>query len=210
MGYFFDKSITTCEYAVINFKNSDGTNFKAVRCMINENIDLPDINTDNEGVLDATTGYRNFTFASGWKDSDGNAVNNSVVPDPYISNDYFADLYNIELRYDANMESISGDKAQMQPVSYPYIIYSNKKIYLGNVAYQSYLISIINYDHRYDSNGDIVNGIFFNIDNIIDLPGRTTLLEPVFNVYKDVNKTQLIGTIKIEITVYHTSEQTGD
>lgn len=208
MGYYVDEVKTVSQYAVINFKNADGTIFKAVRCMINENVDLPYFPTDTSYSEDPITGNKYYSFVVGWKDEDGNPVNNIVAPDLNNSNDYFIDIYNLLVDKVVVMET-ENDGSQGMLSNDALKIISNKKIYLANTSYGYYLIRP-SISYSYTDNGDILNEVIFTVDNMVDFPGQTTSLEPEFTVYKDVNNTEKIGTINFEILVVHSSELTGD
>lgn len=206
MGYYVDEIKTVSKYAVINFKDSDDTVFKAVRCMLNETVDLPIIMTDMDGIIDPITFDKTYTFTGGWKDSSNQTVTNVIASGP---DDYFADIYNLQMYYVAVMETET-DGSQGMIADLPFKIYSNKKIFLPDVNYGVYIIRP-SIEYSYDSNGDIINGVTFTIDNLVDNPGQITSLEPEFKVYKDINLAEEIGTVKFEVRVYHSSEQpTGD
>lgn len=207
MGYYIDDANAVSKYAVINFKDSDGTVFKAVRCMLNESVDLPILMTNMNGELDPITFDKTYSFVGGWKDVNGQAVTNAIASGPY---DFYTDVYGLKLYYVAVMETEAGGSPTMIG-NIPFKIYSNKKIYLRYVELGGGITINPTMSHSYDSDGNIVNSVVFSITGIVDNPGEITSLEPVFKVYKDTVSNQEIGTIKFEIRIYHSSEQpSGD
>lgn len=201
MGYFVNEITTVCQYAIINFRYTDGTIFKAKRCMIGESVELPILTTDMNGILNEDNDLT-FTFTGDWKNSSNQIVTNVIADDAY---DYFSDIYHLEMYKWVQMETEADDSQSMYS-DLAYDIIANKKIYLTNVSYQGYVIrpTIV---YGYTNSGEIKHSITFTIDNLVDNPGQTTVFEPEFIVYKDLSLTQQIGTIKLEIRIYHSSEQ---
>ncbi|CDR30357.1 Uncharacterised protein [Acholeplasma oculi] len=204
MGFFFNEP--NKKYAVINFIDSEGLIYKAVRCRINERIFVPTLNGEEHYKIDPITNDVSYLFISDWLDSNNQVVTEVIASGPY---DYYADIYELDFYQTAVMET-GVDHSQHMMANRPFYIYSNKEIYLKTTNYQGYTIEP-SITHVRDSSGKIINKVSFHVVGLVNSPGQTTIFEPEFKIYKEQALIHQIGIIKFGILIVHSSSQpTGD
>lgn len=195
---------TIIKYAIINYRETDETLIKSMRHGVGEQLVLP-----AAPILEAvaTSNDKTYKYFKQWQTPSGSAL--STYTTATTNTTYYASRINVVVPVQANINMTGeGESNQEMLNNQTFNLTSDINIYLKNTSYLGYIIKPT--ITRTTVNSKIVHAVSFKIQNLVNNPGQTTTLNPVFTIYKDTLCTEALGEANFTLNIYHPSQPTGD